>query len=132
MRFSVTLILDIPYACFSRKMIRITADDLDSLITKAIPRRACREVEILKETVWKRIGWKHVNMKFCFHGIQIEFVFDQEKRSAAAVYISSVTTGKMLSHSEEKLLFQDEKGLAEEVAKRAAEAGLLAPSGTIR
>lgn len=122
MRFSVKMIIDIPYSSFSEKTIRITADDLDSLITKAIPQRAFREIEILKETEWKRIGWKHVNLKFSFHGIQIEFVVDQEKRSVAAVYFSDLATGEVLSQSSPSIIFIDEKSLAEEVVKRAEEA----------
>ena len=129
MRFSVKLILDIPYSKFFVKTIRITADDMESLITKAIPKRACRELEILKKTVWEEIGWKHVNMKFCFHDIQIETVFDQEKKNVAAVYISRITTGKVLSYSSPALLSPDESALAREITKRAAEARLIPDPG---
>ncbi|MDO5132833.1 MAG: hypothetical protein Q4D81_07610 [Eubacteriales bacterium] len=133
MRFSVKMILDIPYSSFTRKTIRITAEDLDSLITEAIPERASREVERLKETVWKEIGWKHVNMKFAFHDIQIEFVFDQEKRDLATVYFSRESTGELLSYSSESIIYRgtDSLGLLEEeVAKRASEAKLTGLSGS--
>ena len=125
MRYSVQYIIDIPYALFRRRTIRVQAEDLDSLIREAIPRRACRELEVIKETIWKKIGWKHVNMKFCFHNIQIEFVFDQEKKDVAAVYFSNNRTGELLSYSDPPLKYKDindESRLAEEVAIRADEA----------
>ena len=54
MRFSVKLVEDIPYAKFSQKTIRLTADDRDSLITEAIPRRTYKEVIRRQATVWKK------------------------------------------------------------------------------
>ena len=128
MRYLVKLILDIPYSSFRQGTVRIEADDIDSLITEAIPRRACKELAVLQDTVWKEIGWKHVNMKFSFHGIDLEIVFDQEKRNLATVYFCSGATGEVLSHSSSPLTFTgetDEESLAEEIAKRAAEAKVL-------
>ena len=125
MRCSVKLVEDIPYAKFSQKTIRLTADDRDSLITEAIPRRTYKEVIRLQETVWKKIGWKHVNLKYQYHGKQIEFVIDQEKKSVAAVYISVLGTHEELSCSNPAIEFTGEKSLADEVTKRAKEANLL-------
>ena len=118
MRYSVRMILDIPYASFTQKTVRITAESLEDLFAEAIPQRACREVEVLRGTEWKRLGWKHVNMKFCCHGIQIEFVFDQEKKNAAAVYILDDRTGEVLSRSDPPVEYydrQDEGRLVAEV-----------------
>ena len=118
MRYSVRMILDIPYATFTQKTVRITAESLEDLFAEAIPRRACREVEVLRETEWKRLGRKHINMKFCCHGIQIEFVFDQEKKNAAAVYILDDRTGEVLSRSDPPIEYsdrRDEERLAAEV-----------------
>lgn len=130
MRYSVKLIEDIPYAKFSQKTIRLTADDLDSLITEVIPKRTYKEVVRLQETVWKKIGWKHVNLKYQYRGKQIEFVIDQEKKSVAAVYISVLGTHEELSRSNPAIEFTGEKSLADEVAKRAKEANLLGHVGT--
>lgn len=122
MRYSVKMIIDIPYSSYIQKTIRLIADDPEGLITEVIPKRACRELDILKETVWKKTGWKHAGIKFCFHGLKIDFISDQVKTSVAAVYISRLSTGEILSASKPSFLFEGESSLAEEVAKRAVEA----------
>ena len=127
MLFSVELVIDIPYSSFSRNIIELEADGPEDLVLEAIPKRACAEFAVLRETVWKIIGWKHVNMKFGFDGTQIEIVIDQEKKSVAAVYVSNWTTGALLSQSESGVPFTDDADIAGEVARQAAGAGILAP-----
>ena len=64
MRYSVKMIIDIPYSSYIQKTIRLIADDPEGLITEVIPKRACRELDILKETVWKKTGWKGLQRSF--------------------------------------------------------------------
>ena len=54
MRYSVKMIIDIPYSSYIQKTIRLIADDPEGLITEVIPKRACRELDILKKLCGRR------------------------------------------------------------------------------
>ena len=111
MRFSVKLILDVPYGSYSQRDIRIAADDLHSLVTEAVPKRAYRELEDFRKTS----EWSHINMKFRFHDVEIEFVFDMSKRDVAAVYFCDAKTGRPFCCSSTPVLFKGEEDILNEV-----------------
>ena len=98
MRYSVKMIIDIPYSSYIQKTIRLIADDPEGLITEVIPKRACRELDILKETVWKKTGWKHAGIKFCFHGLKIDFVSESGK-PLLSILIFNCSFNSILSFS---------------------------------
>ena len=124
MIFSADLILDVPYGSYRKESIRITADDMKCFITEAIPERAFQEFERA------RTGeWTHVNVKFRFDGLEIEYVFDWEKRPIATVYISKVSTWEILSCSKDPIPVSGVSELAAETAVRAEEAKVLRAEG---
>lgn len=120
MIIAADLILDVPYGSYRKENIQITADDTDRLLTEAIPGRAFHEFERA------RTGeWTHVNVKFRFDDLEIEYVFDWEKTPVATVYISRVNTWEILSCSKEPIRFSDVADLAAETEIREEEAKIL-------
>ena len=125
MEYTVTTVVDMPYAVYKKKDVMLTADSPGELITEKIPALAGRMLEEVRESEWKRTGWKHVNMKFRLLGLEMEFVFDQGREPVAAVYLSDPASAEVISCSEEGLTYRDENdlpALKAETAKRAAEA----------
>ena len=120
MMFSADLILDVPYGSYRKESIQITTNDRNSLITEAIPDRAFKEFERFGEG-----EWTHVNVKFRFDDLEIEYVFDLEKKVIATVYFSKRSTGEILSRSRTPVEFTAEEDLKAETSERAAEAGIL-------
>ena len=120
MSISTDLILDVPYGSYRKESIRITADDMKCFITEAIPERAFQEFQRA------RAGeWTHVNVKFRFDGLEIEYVFDWEKKPIATVYIRKVITWEILCCSKDPMPGSGVSELAAETAVRAEEAKVL-------
>ena len=125
MEFTVTTVIDMPYAVYRKQDVRLTAESPESLITEVIPELAAGMLEEVRENEWKRTGWKHVNMKFRLLGLEMEFVFDQGRKPVAAVYFSDPASAEVISCSEAGLTYRDKNdlpALKAEVARRAAEA----------
>ena len=125
MEYAVTAVIDIPYAVYRKKDVTLCAESPERLITEEIPALAGRMLEEVRETEWKRTGWKHVNMKFRLPGMEIEFVFDQGKKPVAALYFSDLRSTEVISCSEAGLTYRDKSdlpALRAEAAKKAAEA----------
>ena len=81
---------------------------------------------IIKEFERSREGeWTHVNVKFRFEGLEIEYVFDWEKRTIVTVYISKAGTWEILSAGKDPVPFSGVSELAAETAVRAEEAKIL-------
>ena len=120
MIFSADLILDVPYGSYRKESIQITTNDRNSLITEAIPDRAFKEFERSREG-----EWTHVNVKFRFDDLEIEYVFDWEKRPIVTVYISKVGTWEILSSGKDPVPLSGVGNLASETAMRAEEAKIL-------
>ena len=120
MVFSADLILDVPYGSYRKESIQITTNDRNSLITEAIPDRAFKEFERFGEG-----EWTHVNVKFRFDDLEIEYVFDWEKRPIVTVYISKVSTWEILSTSKDPVPLSGVGNLAAATAMRAEEAKIL-------
>ena len=64
-------------------------------------------------------------MTFCFQDLEIEYVFDMEKRVIATIYFSRRSTGEILSRSRTPVEFSVEEDLKAETLERAAETGIL-------
>lgn len=125
MEYAVTAVIDIPYAVYRKKNVTLCAESPERLITEEIPDLAAGMLEEIRETEWKRTGWKHVNMKFRLLGLEMEFVFDQGRKPVAAVYFSDPASAEVISCSEAGLTYRDKNDLPSlkaEVARRAAEA----------
>ena len=120
MIFSADLILDVPYGSYRKESIQITANDRNSFLTEAIPDRALRKFERSREG-----EWTHVNVKFRFEDLEIEYVFDWEKRPIVTVYISKADTWEILSCSKDPIPLSGVSELAAETAVRAEEAKIL-------
>ena len=118
MIFSADLILDVPYGSYRKESIQITTNDRNSLITEAIPDRAFKEFERFGEG-----EWTHVNVKFRFDDLEIEYVFDWEKTPVTTVYISRVSTWEILARSKEPIRFSGVADLAAETVVREKEVG---------
>ena len=114
------LIVNVPYGPYTRSSAVISAENFESLLTEAVPEKAFKEFEEIRKT-----KWKHVNIKFCFQDLEIEYVIDLEKKVIATVYFSRRSTGEILSCSKVPAEFSDEEDLKTETSVRAAEAGIL-------
>ena len=90
------------------------------ILAEAIPEKAFREFD-----AFRKAGWEHVNVTFCFRDLEIEYVFDMEKRVIATIYFSRRSTSEILSRSRTPVEFSGEEELKAETSVRAAEAGIL-------
>ena len=120
MEYPMDLIINVPYGPYTRSSAVITAENFESLLTEAVPEKAFKEFEEIRKT-----KWQHVNIKFCFQDLEIEYVFDMEKRVIATIYFSRRSTSEILSRSRTPVEFSVEKDLKAETSERAAEAGIL-------
>ena len=120
MEYSIDLIVNVPYGPYTKDSAVLTADSLQSLLTEAVPEKAFKEFEEIRKT-----KWQHVNIKFCFQDLEIEYVIDLEKKVIATVYFSRRSTGEILSRSRTTVEFSVEEDLKAETSERAAEAGIL-------
>ena len=76
MEYPMDLIVNVPYGPYTRSSAVITAENFESLLTEAVPEKAFKEFEEIRKT-----KWKHVNIKFCFQDLEIEYAVDLVKRS---------------------------------------------------
>ena len=120
MEYPMDLIVNVPYGPYTRSSAVITAESFESLLTEAVPEKAFKEFEKIRKT-----KWKHVNITFCCQDLEIEYVFDLEKKVIATVYFSRRSTGEILSRSRTPVEFSGEEELKAETSVRAAEAGIL-------
>ena len=120
MEYSIDLIVNVPYGPYTKKTAVLTAGSFQSLLTEAIPEKAFKEFD-----EFRKAGWEHVNVTFCFQDLEIEYVFDMEKRVIATIYFSRRSTSEILSRSRTPVEFSVEKDLKAETSERAAEAGIL-------
>ena len=120
MEYAIDLIVNVPYGPYTQRSAVITADNFKSLLTEAVPEKAFREFEEMRKT-----KWQHVNIKFCFQDLELEYVIDLEKKVIATVYFSRRSTGEILSRSRTPVEFSVEEDLKAETSERAAEAGIL-------
>ena len=120
MEYPMDLIINVPYGPYTRRSAVITAESFKSLLTEAVPEKAFKEFEDIRKT-----KWKHVNIKFCFQDLEIEYALDLEKKIIATVYFSRRSTGEILSRSRTPVEFSVEEDLKAETSERAAEAGIL-------
>ena len=120
MEYPIDLIVNVPYGPYTRRSAVITAESFESLLTEAVPEKAFKEFEEIRKT-----KWKHVNIKFCFQDLEIEYAIDLEKKIIATVYFSRRSTGDILSCSRTPVEFSVEEDLRAETSERAAETGLL-------
>ena len=120
MEYSFDLIVNVPYGPYTQRSAVITADNFKSLLTEAVPEKAFKEFEEIRKT-----EWQHVNITFCCQDLEIEYVFDLEKKVIATVYFSRRSTGEILSRSRTPLEFFVEEDLKTETSERAAESGIL-------
>ena len=120
MEYPIDLIVNVPYGPYTRRSAVITAESFKSLLTEAVPEKAFKEFEEIRKT-----KWKHVNIKFCFQDLEIEYALDLEKKVIATVYFSRRSTGEILSRSRTPVEFSVEEDLKAETSERAAEAGIL-------
>ena len=120
MEYSIDLIVNVPYGPYTKDSAVLTADSLQRLLTEAVPEKAFKEFEEIRKT-----KWQHVNIKFCFQDLEIEYVIDLEKKVIATVYFSRRSTGEILSCSKVPAEFSDEEDLKTETSVRAAEAATL-------
>ena len=120
MEYSMDLITNVPYGPYSQSSAVITAESFESLLAEAIPEKAFIEFD-----KFRKAGWEHVNVTFCFQDLELEYVFDMEKRVIATIYFSRRSTGEILSCSKVPAEFSGEEALKAETSVRAAEAGIL-------
>ena len=120
MEYAIDLIVNVPYGPYTQRSAVITADNFKSLLTEAVPEKAFKEFEEIRKT-----KWQHVNIKFCFQDLELEYVIDLEKKVIATVYFSRRSTGEILSCSRTPVEFSGEEELKAETSVRAAEAGIL-------
>lgn len=120
MEYPMDLIVNVPYGPYTRSSAVITAENFESLLTEAVPEKAFKEFEEIRKT-----KWKHVNIKFCFQDLEIEYALDLEKKIIATVYFSRRSTGEILSCSRTPVEFSGGDDLKTETSVRAAEADIL-------
>ena len=120
MEYSMDLIVNVPYGSYTEKTAVLTAESFKSLLTEAVPEKAFKEFD-----EFRKAGWEHVNVTFCFQDLEIEYVFDMEKRVIATIYFSRRSTGEILSRSRTPVEFSVEEDLKAETLERAAETGIL-------
>jgi hypothetical protein len=120
MECPMDLIVNVPYGPYTKESTVITAENFESLLTEAVPEKAFKEFEEIRKT-----KWKHVNIKFCFQDLEIEYAVDLEKKIIVTVYFSRKSTGEILSCSRTPVEFSLEKDLKAETSARFAEADIL-------
>ena len=120
MDYPIALIVNVPYGPYAKESAVITAESFESLLSEAVPEKAFKEFEKIRKT-----KWLHVNIKFCFQDLEIEYAIDLEKKVIATVYFSRKSTGEILSCSKVPVGFSSVEDFKAETAVRAAETGIL-------